>query len=199
MGRGGGPLRRLRLRRKRNERGVNFRFLSRAACAPGFEVGAVAAIVAAREREEQIARVGERGAAVAATIARYGRLLAESPASDSPTGKDVFQRLCVACHAKDGEGGKLGPDLTGSASNGARYFIENIVDPNAVVGENFSLNVIVKKDGAVISGMVESQTEQALTVRTMTGPGVGAARGDSHARSHNPIADACRPFGECVG
>ena len=44
-----------------------------------------------------------------------------------------------------GVGGKLGPDLAGSWRNGLDYFLENIIDPNAVVGDNFQLHVLTKK------------------------------------------------------
>ena len=72
----------------------------------------------------------------------------------------------MACHARDGQGGKLGPDLAGSWRNGIDYFLENIVDPNAVIGADFQLNVITKKDGAVVSGQIEKQSETSLVVRT---------------------------------
>ncbi|MGH8021505.1 MAG: hypothetical protein ACREIA_25135, partial [Opitutaceae bacterium] len=48
------------------------------------------------------------------------------------------------------------------------YFIENIVDPNAVVGIDFQLNVITRRDGSVVSGMVERETETGYVVRTVT-------------------------------
>jgi len=62
----------------------------------------------------------------------------------------------------------LGPDLSGSWRNGVDYFVESIVDPNAVVGVDFQLNLITKRDGTVVSGMVERETETALVVRTPT-------------------------------
>ena len=48
------------------------------------------------------------------------------------------------------------------------YFIENTVDPNAVVGIDFQLNLVTRNDGAVLSGMVERETETSLTIRTAT-------------------------------
>ena len=43
--------------------------------------------------------------------------------------------------------GKLGPDLSGTWRNGPDYFIENIVDPNAVIGDAFQLTIVTLKDG----------------------------------------------------
>lgn len=67
-----------------------------------------------------------------------------------------------------GAGGGLGPDLTGSWRNGLDYFLENIVDPNAVVGDTFQLHVITIKVGGALSGLVEQETDTALTLRTVT-------------------------------
>ena len=56
-----------------------------------------------------------------------------------------------------GTGAAIGPDLTGAGRSSLDYLLENIVDPNAVVGEQFQLNVITKNDGAVLSGIVEQK------------------------------------------
>ena len=83
-------------------------------------------------------------------------------------GRKVYETLCASCHTFDGRGGNLGPDLTGSWRNGTQYFIENIVDPNAVIGADFQLNLITKRDGSVVSGMVERESDTGLVVRTVT-------------------------------
>src|SRR5439155_3565212 len=59
-------------------------------------------------------------------------------------------------------------DLTGSWRNGADYFFENVIDPNAVVGLDYQLTVIGRRDGAVVSGMVEKETDTAVVLRTAT-------------------------------
>jgi putative heme-binding domain-containing protein len=118
--------------------------------------------------DEVWGKVGESSAEAKATIARLKKIYEAAPlwAYSAKAGEDVYQRMCVACHSRTGESGKLGPDLAGSWRNGLDYFLENIVDPNAVVGADFQLNVITKKDGTVVSGQVEKQTETALVVRT---------------------------------
>jgi len=68
----------------------------------------------------------------------------------------------------NGQGTGMGPDLTGSWRNGVDYFLENIVDPNVVVGENFQLNLVTRNDGTVVSGMFENETEGSVSIRTIT-------------------------------
>jgi putative membrane-bound dehydrogenase-like protein len=120
--------------------------------------------------DEVWGKVGESSEQAKAAIAKLKQTYEAAPlwAFSAKGGEDVYQRLCVACHARGGEGGKLGPDLAGTWRNGVEYFLENIVDPNAVVGADFQLNIITKQDGTVISGMVEKQTESSLVVRTTT-------------------------------
>ena len=82
--------------------------------------------------------------------------------------RQTFQRLCASCHTLNGKGGNIGPDLTGSGRNGLEYFIESIVDPNSVIGLEYQLNIITKKDGSVLSGMVTEESK-VLKVRTPAG------------------------------
>lgn len=115
-------------------------------------------------------KLNESPAAAKASIARYRKLYGEKPlwAYSAKKGAEVYARICAVCHQMNGTGGKLGPDLTGSWSNGVDYFVENIVDPNSVIGPDFQLNLITTKDGAIISGMVAEETPGALVVRTLT-------------------------------
>ncbi|HEY1108962.1 MAG TPA: hypothetical protein VGE76_10025, partial [Opitutaceae bacterium] len=117
-------------------------------------------------------RTGDTSANAKATIARLGDVYRNAPlwSYDAKAGRAVYERLCVSCHAMDtgSSVGKLGPNLNGTWRNGVAYFLENIVDPNAVVGTDFQLNLVTKKDGSVVSGMIEKESDTALLVRTMT-------------------------------
>jgi len=86
----------------------------------------------------------------------------------------------------------MGPDLGGSWRNGLDYFLENIVDPNAVVGENFQLHVLTKKDGTVLSGLLDQESDTSITLRTLTEPIVVAK---SDLKDHQKLAQSLMPPG----
>lgn len=123
------------------------------------------------ERLNQLwGRTADSPAELKTRIAQIRQSYEDAPrwAYSIASGRGVYETLCASCHKYDDKGGNLGPDLTGSWRNGVDYFIENIVDPNAVIGTDFQLNLISKKDGSLVSGMVERESETALVVRTVT-------------------------------
>ena len=89
-------------------------------------------------------------------------------AFSAPAGAMHFQKLCAACHQPDATGKSLAPSLAGTRSKGIDYLVENIIDPDAVIGEDFQARIILTTDGRVITGLVESETQSALTIRTAT-------------------------------
>jgi putative heme-binding domain-containing protein len=117
-------------------------------------------------------RTAEASTDAKAAIMRFRDVYRNAPlwSYDVKAGRQHFERLCSACHAMDATAtaGKLGPNLNGTWRNGLDYFLENIIDPNAVVGTDYQLNLITKRDGSVIAGMIEKESDTALVVRTMT-------------------------------
>lgn len=87
-------------------------------------------------------------------------------AYESQHGRQTFQKTCAVCHPLDGSSVPLGPSLKGSARNGLDYFLENVVDPNAVVGENYRMTTVTTHNGQVISGLVANETDESLSLRT---------------------------------
>lgn len=106
----------------------------------------------------------------AALIARYQQKLTPTvlAGADRVKGRAVFQRTCAACHTLFGEGGKIGPELTGAQRNNLDYLLTNMLDPSAVVAKDYQMTLLVMADGRVISGIVRSEDEQRLSMQTAT-------------------------------
>ena len=65
-----------------------------------------------------------------------------------------------------GEGGNVGPELTGSDRANLSYLLENVLDPSASVAREYHLSNIETKDGRLIAGIILESNPQTLTVRT---------------------------------
>lgn len=79
-------------------------------------------------------------------------------------GKSVFQRTCASCHTLFGEGGNVGPHLDGSDRQNLYYVLENLIDPSAVLPEDYRMNVLTLEDGRVLSGNITAQTRHTITI-----------------------------------
>ena len=86
--------------------------------------------------------------------------------ADPAKGRMIFMAACSACHKLYGQGGAIGPELTGSDRHNLKYLLENILDPSAVVPADFRVSVLNLKDGRTITGVIPEQTERTLTVQT---------------------------------
>ena len=104
-------------------------------------------------------------------MAKLEKIFNEAPlwAYSANAGRQHFQKLCMSCHRLGNEGTPLGPELTGAGQHGIRYFLENIIDPNAVIGTDFQVTTVETKDDETLSGLLSSETPSALKLRTTTG------------------------------
>jgi putative heme-binding domain-containing protein len=88
--------------------------------------------------------------------------------SDKAKGKMIFNAICGQCHKLFGEGQSVGPDLTGSNRATLDYLLDNVLDPNAVIGKAYQLNLFELNDGRVTSGVIKEETPAAYHI-TMPG------------------------------
>ncbi|MBI4606291.1 MAG: c-type cytochrome [Planctomycetes bacterium] len=87
-------------------------------------------------------------------------------AADPRRGRAVFQRTCAPCHRLSGEGRAVGPDLTGSQRANLDYVLENLLDPDAVIGRDYQATTVVTLDGRVATGVVAEESDGAVTLLT---------------------------------
>ena len=96
-----------------------------------------------------------------------------------------------------GEGGGIGPDLTGS---GNRYsladLLENIVEPSKVISDQYGSETITKKDGSVVIGREGGESETSIAVMTNPfAPNSLIEIPKSEIKSREPLALSMMPPG----
>lgn len=88
---------------------------------------------------------------------------------DVKLGKSIFEKNCLVCHTFAGNGGKVGPDLTGIGKNPRREILLNIIDPNRSVEGNFQLWIIQTKDGQTITGRLDNESQATVQLLDAAG------------------------------
>jgi putative heme-binding domain-containing protein len=103
-------------------------------------------------------------------LARYKSLINPSylRGADLSNGRLVFSKTCQQCHRLYGEGGTIGPDLTGSNRSDLDYLLGNIIDPSAEVGRDYRMSVVQTTAGRVVTGIVVERSPARVAVQTAT-------------------------------
>jgi putative heme-binding domain-containing protein len=112
--------------------------------------------------------VRETSADKKAEIEKYKRIYAQGgsqPGNASP-GRVVFNKVCAQCHTLFDSGGKVGPDITGANRGDLNYLLENILDPNAVIPNEYRTTEIETKDGRSIVGIAKQHDDKKIVIQT---------------------------------
>ncbi|MEO0447581.1 MAG: PVC-type heme-binding CxxCH protein, partial [Verrucomicrobiota bacterium] len=89
-------------------------------------------------------------------------------AADLSQGRVHYQTLCASCHQLYGQGGPLGPDLTGSGRSELDYLLEAVIDPSAMVSAEYRMTTLTLEDGRLLSGVIAQETNKTVTLRLLT-------------------------------
>jgi putative membrane-bound dehydrogenase-like protein len=88
---------------------------------------------------------------------------------DATHGKEVFTAQCFNCHTINGQGGKIGPDLTGIGAKDRAEVLTDILDPNRSVEANYRNWTVTTKGGETFSGRLEAETQTSVEILDTTG------------------------------
>ena len=97
---------------------------------------------------------------------------------DVDAGREVFKKVCAACHKHGEMGNKIGPDLTGMAVHPKQELLTHIIDPSRNVEGNFRLYNVLTLDGQVINGMLAGETRTSITIVDSQAKEINVARED---------------------
>jgi putative heme-binding domain-containing protein len=104
--------------------------------------------------------------------------------ADARHGRALFAQTCALCHTIFGEGAKIGPELPGGFED-LDYLLQNIVDPNAIIGKDYQQTFIETKDGQMLSGIIAADDATSVTLKTLAGP-AAVQRADIKALEVSP-------------
>jgi putative heme-binding domain-containing protein len=106
---------------------------------------------------------------MATAYKRYQHLLTDKAmaGADLVNGKVLFQRTCSSCHTLYGEGGKIGPDITGSNRSNLSYLLNNLIEPSSEIQDDYRMVVITSRDGRTYSGNIIAENDRQITLRVI--------------------------------
>lgn len=96
--------------------------------------------------------------------------------SDPLKGKQVFKKVCSACHRLEGVGTAVGADLKAIRDRGKASVLLNILDPNREVKPQYMSYSLVTDGGLVLSGMIANESVNSITIRKPDGTEVTVLR-----------------------
>ncbi len=126
------------------------------------------------------------------TAEDYARFAMENP-GDAVAGQRVFWDAtgvaCIRCHAVAGQGSTLGPDMTAiGAQFGRRELIENVLYPSRSVREGYQQVLIETRDGESYSGIVRSETADAVSLVDALGQARPISKASILTRTNSPLS-----------
>jgi putative heme-binding domain-containing protein len=103
-------------------------------------------------------------------------------------GRAVFQLTCGPCHKLYGEGGTIGPDITGSNRGNLDYLLLNVLNPNAEVPDAYKMVLITTRDGRTLAGNVIAETEKQVTLRMVGRDAMMISKSDIQSRETTEVS-----------
>ncbi|MCG6156387.1 PVC-type heme-binding CxxCH protein [Rubinisphaera margarita] len=100
---------------------------------------------------------------------RWTRILSVGGRGDIDRGKLAYEKHCAACHQLNGQGRKLGPDLTSYQRSNRAMMLLAILAPSAEIREGFENAIVVLDDGSILNGIIGRQNDEILELTDTQG------------------------------
>jgi putative membrane-bound dehydrogenase-like protein len=97
--------------------------------------------------------------------AEFARKTPGDPARGQALFADPKGVACIKCHRLNGEGGEVGPDLTGvGLKYGKDHFIESVLYPSAKILDGYQQTMVLTKSGVVVAGRLLGDSGEEITL-----------------------------------
>ncbi len=89
---------------------------------------------------------------------------------DRGRGAIIFARTCLMCHAMQGRGNAVGPNIYSVASQPKETLLASILDPSRQVTPDYLSYAVTTADGETLTGLIVSESATTVTLRRQNVP-----------------------------
>lgn len=88
---------------------------------------------------------------------------------NTANGQGIFKTNCATCHTYAGEGGDVGPDLSGISNQPALALLLHTIVPNYEVFPGYQAITVTTHEGKQVTGRIAAESANSLSLRTAYG------------------------------
>ena len=96
-------------------------------------------------------------------------MVATTMKGNAKRGQQVFATICITCHKHGSLGVDVGPPLSDVKVKPPEGLLSDILDPNRMFEARWSAYTVETKDGRTLSGLIQSETGDAIVLAMMGG------------------------------
>ncbi len=107
---------------------------------------------------------------------------------DAEKGKIQFMARCAICHKLFGEGGQIGPELTGYDRSNADFWLDNLFMPSMEIREGFGAYIVKTKGGQILTGLMDAQDAKGIVIKDMANNKTALKQTDIESMTASPVS-----------
>ena len=107
---------------------------------------------------------------------------------DADKGKIQFMARCFACHKLFGEGGAIGPELTGYDRANVDFWLDNLFTPSLEIREGYGAYTVKTKGGQLLTGLMDAQDANRIVIKDLAGNQTAVKQADIEKLEASPVS-----------
>jgi putative heme-binding domain-containing protein len=127
---------------------------------------------------------------------RRAAYLASTTKADQ--GAKVFEKHCAGCHQIANKGARIGPQLDGIGLRGLDRILEDMLDPNRNVDQEFRATTLTLTNGQQVVGLLLREEGAVLVMADAQGKEVRVPRDQVERKTISPLSPMPANFGEQI-
>jgi putative heme-binding domain-containing protein len=127
---------------------------------------------------------------------RRAAYLASTKAAD--LGAKVFEKNCASCHQIANKGTRIGPQLDGIGLRGLDRILEDVLDPNRNVDQEFRATTLTLANGQQVVGLLLREEGAVLVMADAQGKEVRVPRDQVDRKTVSPLSPMPANFGDQI-